>query len=178
MNHFELFEFPESFYLDEKELKKRFLQKSKKYHPDFFATDSEEKQQEVLELSTQINDAYKTLSDFNARMAYILKEKGLLGEEGKNDIPQDFLLEVMEIQETIMELEFDFTESAFHNASQSVDNLDDELKTEIEPILQAYDHAKSSEEELKKVKEFYLKKKYLWRIRENLNRFAPASKEA
>jgi molecular chaperone HscB len=178
VNHFEFFELPISFYLDEKELKKRFLQKSKKYHPDFFATDSEEKQQEVLELSTQINDAYKTLSDFNARMAYILNEKGILGEEGKNEIPQDFLMEVMEIQETIMELEFDFTESAYQNALQLVDSLDDELETEIESILKAYDDAKSNEEELKKVKDFFLKKKYLWRIRENLNRFAPASKEA
>lgn len=178
MNHFELFELPISFYLDEKELRRRFLQKSKKFHPDFYTTDSEEKQQEVLEFSTQINSAYKTLSDFNERMAYVLNEKGLLGEEGKNDIPQDFLMEVMEIQETIMELEFDFSETAYQNANLLVNKLEEDLRLSIEPILNSYDDAETNEVELKKVKDFYLKKKYLWRIRENLNRFAPASKEA
>jgi molecular chaperone HscB len=39
---------------------------------------------EVLELSTLNNNAYKTLSDFDKRMKYILELKEVLGEEGKN----------------------------------------------------------------------------------------------
>ena len=178
MTHFQFFKLPVSFYLDEKELKRRYLQNSKKYHPDFFTLESEDKQTEVLELSTQNNNAYKTLSDFERRMAYILKEKGILGEEGNNNISQEFLMEVMEIQESIMELEFDFDESAYQTALLQANELEKSLLSDIQPILEVYEEESETLEELKKIKDFYLKKKYLWRIKENLNRFAPALKKA
>ncbi|NJN78060.1 MAG: DnaJ domain-containing protein [Saprospiraceae bacterium] len=79
--------------LNEKALKKKFYQLSKQFHPDFYTLESEEKQAEILELSTINNDAYKTLSDFDKRMEYILKEKGVYAEEGQNKVPQDFLME-------------------------------------------------------------------------------------
>ena len=87
-------------------------------------------------------------------------------------------MEVMEIQEAIMELEFDYDESSFNQAMQQANHLENELQKEVNSILRGYDDEKTTLEELKKVKDFYLKKKYLWRIKENLNRFAPALKEA
>ncbi len=177
MNHFQFFDLPVSFYLDEKDLKKRFLINSKKYHPDFYTLESAEKQVEVLDLATQNNNAYKTLSDFDARMAYILQLKGMLDEEGKNNIPQDFLIEVMEIQESIMELEFGFDEAAFQIAKGRVADLESELAKSIEPILRSYNDKTIKKGELNQIKDFYLKKKYLLRIKENLNRFAPALRE-
>lgn len=175
MTYFQFFDLPVSFYLDEKLLKKRFLLNSKKYHPDFYTLESEERQAEILDLSTQNNQAYKTLSNFDSRMKYILNTKGTLEEEGKNSIPQIFLMEVMEIQEAIMELEFGFDEKAYNQANQAVSDLEQGLLTNIQPVLESYNEENSTEEELKKVKDFYLKRKYLWRIKENLNRFAPAS---
>lgn len=176
MNYFDFFEIPMSFQLDEKKLKKQFLLNSKKYHPDFYTLESAEKQASILELSTLNNQAYKVLSDFDQRMAYVLKEKGVLAEEGNNSIPQSFLVEVMEIQESIMELEFGFDATAYNKALTTAESLDKELYEGIQPVITGYIEGKSSEEELRKVKEFYLKKKYLLRIQENLNRFAPASK--
>ncbi|HFA47986.1 MAG TPA: Fe-S protein assembly co-chaperone HscB [Bacteroidetes bacterium] len=175
MNHFDFYGIPVSFYLDQADLKRRFLQMSKKYHPDFFTMKPEEEQVKALEMSSINNKAYKTLSDFDLRMAYILKEKGILGEEGKNEIPQSFLMEVMDINEAIMELEFGFEEAAFKNATEKVNALENELLNGVKDLLENYEDGKTPEGELKKIKEFYLKKKYLWRIRENLNRFAPAS---
>ena len=175
MNHFQFFDLPVSFYLDEKDLKKRFLVNCRKYHPDFYTMESEEKQAEVLELSTQNNNAFRILSDFDKRMAYMLQIKGVLGEEGKNDIPQTFLMDVMEIQESIMGLEFGYEEKAFETAKKQVAQLEKKLNYSIEPILQSYDDKTSDTGELIAVKEYYLKKKYLLRIKENLNRFAPAS---
>ncbi|MEO1260576.1 MAG: iron-sulfur cluster co-chaperone HscB C-terminal domain-containing protein [Bacteroidota bacterium] len=178
MKYFQFFDLPVSFLLDEKELKKQFLRNSKKYHPDFYTLESEEKQAEILELSTLNNKAYKALRNFDERMAYILKELNVLEEEGKNTIPQSFLMEIMEIQEAIMELEFGFDETSFQNALNAATTLEHDLTNGIQPILNNFDHEKSNLEELIKVKDFYLKKKYLWRIKENLNRFAPALKEA
>ena len=178
MNYFHFFDLPVSFLLDEKVLKKRFLQNSKKFHPDFYTLENEEKQAEILELSTLNNNAFKTLRDFDTRMAYILRELNILEDEGKNTIPQAFLLQVMEIQEAIMELEFGFDDNAYHSALKQANDLENDLRKAIQPSLDAFDLKKTGQAELKKIKEFYLKKKYLWRIKENLNRFAPALNEA
>ncbi len=178
MNYFEFFEIPVSFYLDETDLKKRFLSNSKKYHPDFFTLETEEKQTEVLELATLNNRAYRTLSNFDTRMEYILIQKGVLKGEGKNEIPQDFLMEMMDINEVLMDLEFDFNQTIFHQTEKNVERLEKGLFEEINPILISYPDDPEREEGLKKIKEFYLKKKYLWRIQENLNKFAAASQEA
>lgn len=177
MNYFEFFGIPMSFLPNEHELKRLFLQNSKKFHPDFYTLEPAEKQAEILELSTFNNQAYRTLSDFDQRMKYILEQKGVLEEEGKNEIPQDFLLEMMDINEAMMELEFDFDENTFQQVRQKIQQLHSELDESIRPVLERFDEKNSSHAELYLVKEFYFKKRYVLRIQENLDKFAPASKD-
>ena len=172
MNYFEFFKIPVSFKLDEAELKRTFYANSKKYHPDFFTLESEEKQMEVLELSTLNNNAYKTLSDFDKRMKYILDLKEILGEEGKNKIPQEFLMEMMDINENLMELEFDFDQSNFDKVQNDLKSLETTLLEEVNPFIENYDDTAPKEEELNAIKNYFLKKRYLLRIKENLNKFA------
>ncbi|MFK8004800.1 MAG: Fe-S protein assembly co-chaperone HscB [Saprospiraceae bacterium] len=172
MNYFEFFEIPISFKLDEAALKKAFYANSKKYHPDFFTLESEEKQMEVLELSTLNNNAYKILSDFDKRMKYILDLKEVLDEEGKNKIPQEFLMEMMDINENLMELEFDFDQNNFDNVQNDLKSLENNLLEEANPFIENYNDAFPKEEELNAIKNYFLKKRYLLRIKENLNKFA------
>src|SRR5438128_1152505 len=105
INFFEFYNIPESFHIDEAKLKKQFYDLSKQYHPDFYANESEERQQEILELSTINNTAYKTLADPNKRLAYILKQHDLLNEGAKPQLPGDFLMEMMDINERLMEVD-------------------------------------------------------------------------
>ncbi len=172
MNYFDFFEMPISFHLDEAALKKAFYANSKKYHPDFYTLESEEKQLEVLELSTLNNNAYKTLSDFDKRMKYILELKEILGEEGKNQIPQTFLMEMMDINENLMELEFDFDQNNFDQVQNELKSLESNLLEEVKPFLENYDDDAPNKEELNAIKNYFLKKRYLLRIKENLNKFA------
>ena len=158
--------------LEEADLKKTFYANSKKYHPDFYTLESEEKQLEVLEMSTLNNEAYKTLSNFDKRMKYILDLKGTLAEEGKNQIPQDFLMEMMDINENLMELEFDFDANVFERVGTELKSLETSLMNEVQPMLESYNDAASDEAILKGIKNYYLKKRYLLRIHENLNKFA------
>ncbi|MBK9492630.1 MAG: co-chaperone Hsc20 [Haliscomenobacter sp.] len=171
MKFFDFFELPISFILDEADLRKRFLSNSKRYHPDFYTLESDAKQAEILQLSSLNNEAYRTLGDFDQRMKYILEEKGLL-VEGQNEIPQIFLMEMMDINEQLMELEFDFDEPIFTAVKQAVETKELELEAEIKPILQGYVEETASPEELNLIKIFYLKKRYLLRIKENLSTFA------
>ena len=158
--------------LDEAGVKKTFYQNSKKYHPDFYTLESEEKQMEVLEMSTLNNEAYKTLSDFDKRMKYILEIKGALAEEGKNQIPQDFLMEMMDINENLMELEFDFDVDKFNQVKEDLKSLESDLLKIVQPHLEKFNDENSNEKELSEIKNYFLKKRYLLRIQENLNKFA------
>ena len=171
MQFFSFFDLPVRFILDDADLRKRYLSNSKKYHPDFYTLESDAKQAEILQLSSLNNEAYRTLSDFDQRMKYILEEKGLL-VEGQNEIPKIYLLEMMDINEQLMELEFDFDQSVFDAVKQEVESAEKELFAEVEGIIQGYAEEKSGLEELNQIKNFYLKKRYLLRIKENLSTFA------
>jgi molecular chaperone HscB len=171
MQFFDFFELPIRFILDEADLRKRYLSNSKRFHPDFYTLESVEKQAEILQRSSLNNEAYRILSDFDQRIKYILEEKGLL-VEGQNEIPQDFLLAMMDINEQLMELEFDFDPAILSTVKQEVEAREAALLAEVKPILQAYEEEKSGAEELNAIKNFYLKKRYLLRIKENLSTFA------
>src|SRR4051812_31482033 len=108
MNYFEFYGIPESFFPDEKTIKTKFYEYSRKYHPDFHATAGPEEQREILELSTLNTSAYKTLINAEVRLAYILKLNGLLEADAKNELPSGFLMEMMDLNERLMEQEFDF----------------------------------------------------------------------
>ncbi|MCF8244531.1 MAG: Fe-S protein assembly co-chaperone HscB [Saprospiraceae bacterium] len=177
MTHFQFFDIPISFQPDLTDLKQRFLKNSKLFHPDFHTLASDEKQLEVLEKSSQNNEAYRVLSDFDKRLKYILELKGLLADS-KNEIPQDFLMEMMDINEAIMELEFDFDVEMFNKAMQDTNALENALLEAVKPVMDGYVDGETPLETLEPVRDFYLKRRYLWRIKENLNKFAPASTEA
>ena len=169
MNYFEFFAIPVSFQVDEAQLKRTFYANSKKYHPDFYTLESAEKQEEILELSTLNNKAYKTLKDFDARLKYILEWKGILGEEGQHKVPQDFLMEMMDINEALMDLKMDPNEEQLAKTRAQVENLEKELMDGIRPVLSSYTGAEEQEGDLQKVLDFYLKRRYLLRIRQDLN---------
>jgi molecular chaperone HscB len=172
-NYFEFYNIPLSFKIDETALKRTFYAFSKQFHPDFFTMESDEKQAEILELSTLNTEAYKTLSDFDRRMKYILDLKGIMGAEGENKLPQDFLMDMMEINEALMELEMDFDEAAHQKVISDVQTIENQLFTEVSDIIGNYDEEMAPQYALEKVKNFYLKKRYLLRIKENLSKFAP-----
>ena len=173
MNYFEFYDLPIAFQLDKAALKQTFYANSKRYHPDFFTMENEERQNEILELSTLNTQAYKTLSSFDSRMKYVLELKDVFEEEGKNSLPQDFLMDMMDINEAIMELEFDFDETAYQKVLVDTQNIENQLFEDIKPIIENYQDGVTPQSDLEKVKNFYLKKRYLLRILENVSKFAP-----
>ena len=170
MNYYEFFDLPLSPKVDAAELKRKFYANSRAYHPDFYTLASEEKQAEVLEQSTLNNQAYKTLTDPDARLKYFLEVKGALAEEGKNQVPQDFLMEMMEINEALMELEFEDDPLVREKVTSLVNELEDRLTHEVADLLEDYRDEEATDADLERLTEYYLKRRYLLRIRENLSR--------
>ena len=173
MNYFEFFEIPIAFQLDEANLKKKFYKNSKRFHPDFYTLEEAAKQAEALELSSLNNEAYKVLSDFDKRMKYILELESVMGAEGENKMPQAFLMEMMEVNETLMELEFDYDAAKLETVKADIAQKEATLRKVVALALKNYDLGIDKTENLKRIKDFYLKNRYLLRIYKNLNKFAP-----
>jgi molecular chaperone HscB len=172
MNYFEFYHLPIRFQIDAAALKKAFYSNSRKYHPDFYTSESAEKQAEVLQLSTLNNKAYKTLSDFDKRMEYVLQGLNLLGQEGETKLPQDFLMEMMEINESLADLQFDFDAEKYQQILKEIKTIENQLVNEVKPMLETADAKLLTHDEKKNVKNFYLKRRYLLRIQKTLATFA------
>jgi molecular chaperone HscB len=72
-----------------------------------------------------------------------------------------------------MELEFDDDPRVRAQVADQISALEAGLQTEIEPIFKSYDDQSVSQETLISLKNFYLKRRYLLRIKENGSKFAP-----
>ena len=176
-NYFQFYDIPESFLPDEKLIKQKYYELSRLHHPDFHANETPEKQKEILALATQNTNAFRTLSNPDTRMKYILEQNNLLEEGKNNELPGDFLMEMMELNEQLMELEFDFDPAILHQVGEQVAGISAALEADILPTLHQYPMLEgfTREEALQQVKTYYLKKKYLLRIQESLSKFASRS---
>lgn len=166
MEYFELFDMPVSFYPDMGLLKKRYFQKSREYHPDFFTQASDEDKQYALNQTSLINTAFKTLQDEQLRFKYLLLQEDIIKADEKDKLPQDFLFEMMEINEELEELLENPISEKLLQFKAKIDTQRQDLKTAIEPILVEY--PKVLKDELLLVRDYFFKTKYLNRIREKL----------
>ena len=170
-DYFDIFDIEPSFNVDQKLLKQRYFELSKQYHPDFNLHLSEEEQHEKMMQSSKINEALKVLVDDDLLMAYLLKEYGFHGEETKEVLPPEFLMEMMDLNEQVMEVEMSFSEKALAEATGILEKAMNEIQSKVDPYL-TRDPRGLSKEEWLKLKEFHFKKRYLLRIRKKLNTLA------
>jgi molecular chaperone HscB len=174
MNYFQFYDIPLSFNPDQTLVKKKFYELSKTYHPDFYINESEEKQQEILEKSTLNNKAYQTLSNSAKLLPYLLSLQGVLLEGEKYNLPQSFLMEMMEVNEALMELEFDADEEGIEKAITDVELMEKSLENELSRAITQYENEAEEGKNtvLDLIKDIYYRKKYLLRIRESIDKFA------
>ena len=158
MNYFELFDMPVSLAVDKANLPKKYFELQKKYHPDFYTQADESVQEAVLEKSSQVNKALKVFQQLQSTIKYVLQLKGLLVEEEKYQLPSDFLMEVMELNENLSD-----------GSAGVLESFETQIYSEVKAIIENYDDSKTTIEDLLKVKEYYFKKKYLQRILDRLD---------
>ena len=167
MNYFEIFGIPIQLKVDKKELPKKFFDLSRKFHPDFYANTTPSEQNRALEITANLNKAFKTFQNPDETIKYVLQLKELIEEEEKYQLPPGFLMEVLEINEKLMDAEAD--PELKQNLQSAIDNLQTEIYEPVKKTVEHYEDGVTTEKELLQVKEYYYKKKYLHRIQQQLN---------
>jgi molecular chaperone HscB len=120
-NYFLFYGLEEVFDIDKAVLKNCYLDKSKLYHPDYYGDDPQA--QNIAVASSSFNNiAYKTLSNDIRRAQYLVELKLSHGDDNIK-LPQEFLMDMMDLNELIDE--------ADENSKPSIDTQIEKLKSEL-----------------------------------------------
>ena len=166
MDYFEFFGLERKFIIDEKQLRKLYLIKSRENHPDFFVNDAD-KHDNALEVTSLINKAYETLKDKPERTGYIIELFIIDGILGKGSLNQMFLMEMMEWNERIMDASIEDDTDLKSKISKEFEELKLQISDDLTSASDKYD-SNQEKSDLLRVQQEYLKMKYLGRIEDSL----------
>lgn len=103
-NHFELFGLAPAYALDLEQLDRAYRDIQTQVHPDRFAHAGEAERRASMQVTTQVNEAHRTLKSPVQRAKYLLELHGVdLGFETNTAMPQDFLAGQMALREQLEE---------------------------------------------------------------------------
>jgi molecular chaperone HscB len=103
-NHFELFGLAPAFALDAERLERSYRELQASVHPDRFAHAADADRRASMEMTTRVNEAYRTLRSPLRRAVYLLELNGVdAGLQTNTAMPADFLMEQMELREKLAE---------------------------------------------------------------------------
>lgn len=162
MNYFELFEIPPSPVVDKTRVSKKYFALQKKFHPDFNSQASGYEQEDILQQSADINKAYKIFQQPSDTLAYYLQEKGIIETDEKYELPPEFLMQMMELNDELEGAD----EAAFR---KQVADYETGLVNDVNNLLTDGSTRELNEAELARLKAYHYKKKYLKRILERLD---------
>jgi molecular chaperone HscB len=163
MNYFELFEIPPQFEVDTKKLKPKFLELSRKFHPDFHTNEDQASLQRVMEISSAVNKGWQVFQDPMATLQYVLEMIGSISEQENVKLSGDFLMEMMELNEQITDSE----QNQLLDIKEKIYQYEQTLYSGVKKMLISPPSA-TSETDLEKIKEYYYQRKYLNRIQERI----------
>lgn len=159
MNYYTLYEIPENPVVNKVLVSKKYIELQKAFHPDFFTNETEEDKENALTQSAAINKGYNIFSNNDKTIEYFLQLKGVIVAEEKYNLPPDFLIEMMELNEG-------FDDDA--DIESKIAALETDLNEAIKPMLLLENELLLDENALQQLKLYYYKKKYLKRILERL----------
>jgi molecular chaperone HscB len=103
-NYFEIFGLAPAYALDLMHLDSAYRDIQSKIHPDRYANAGDAERRASMQMTTQVNEAYRTLKSPVQRAIYLLALNGVdAGFETNTAMPRDFLVEQMELREKLEE---------------------------------------------------------------------------
>lgn len=106
-NYFEVFSLPSQFDIPQSQLVSRYRDLQKQLHPDKFAAASDAERRWSMQASSFVNEGYQTLAGDLSRAIYILQINEVsIDEETDTQMAPEFLMEQMELRESLEEAQF------------------------------------------------------------------------
>ena len=144
-------------------LQQRYYALSRELHPDRFMRRPEAEREGALEMSSALNDAYRTLKDPIQRAQYVLSQEGFdIGEQRSKDVPPELLEEVFELNMALEEMRGG-DESArpqLEQAEKNFTNMLAEVDQQIQALFAQYD-ASQSRDTLAQLRAALNRRKYI-----------------
>jgi molecular chaperone HscB len=144
--YYELLGLPRSLNLSLDELQKRYYELSRQLHPDRFMQKPEAEQQRALDLSSALNDAYRTLKDRVKRAQYMLSLEGFdIGEQRSKDVPPELLEEVFELNMALEEMRSgdDSARPQLEAAEKTFTGMLAGVDEQLEALFEKYDQSRN-----------------------------------
>ncbi|MEQ1885080.1 MAG: Fe-S protein assembly co-chaperone HscB [Bryobacteraceae bacterium] len=144
MRYYEALGIDTKLVLDAEELKQRFYGLSRQWHPDRFARSGEAEKRKALDMTSLLNDAFRTLKDPITRAEYLLEENGM---GPAKSAPPELLEEVFELNMALDELR-DGDESArgqLTDARARFFGMRGEIDQDLAAMFANYDSAPSQD---------------------------------
>ncbi len=141
-DYYELFGIPRSLNLSLDELQQRFYALSRELHPDRFMRKPESERQRALDMSSALNDAYRTLKDPIKRAQYLLTLEGFdIGEQRSKDVPPELLEEVFDLNMALEEMRGgdDSARPQLEQAEKSFSAMREASDQELAALSEKYD---------------------------------------
>ena len=166
-NYFDVFGLPvDRLVIDIPQLEKRFLELSRKYHPDRFASKTPLENEIAHEYSSAVNNAYRTLKEPVSRAKYVVERQLGSIEEKSAHVPPDmaeFFFEIHDLLDTIREANGNPPEVELKEVQKAEQDLREKVK-ELEMNLQEsftlYDSA-PDKNKLERIKEILSERSYI-----------------
>jgi molecular chaperone HscB len=162
-DYYELFGIPRSLNLSLDALQQRYYELSRQLHPDRFMQKPEAERQRALDMSSALNDAYRTLKEPIKRAQYLLSLEGFdIGEQRSKDVPPELLEEVFELNMALEEMRGgdDSARPQLEQADKNFTNMLAETDQQLEALFGRHD-AGQSREVLSEIRNVLNRRKYI-----------------
>ncbi len=165
MNYFEFYQLEPKVLLDLNVLRQKFYAKSRELHPD--QNNKLDLSENEIQYDSAFNNiAYKTLGSFEMRLKYILELESInIESQQNNPLPEDFLMEMLELHEEIIEAKHLNNIEELSKLEDSIRLVEEKNLQEILPSITDYDSGKKVDNTLIKLQQYYYKLKYFNRLK-------------
>jgi molecular chaperone HscB len=126
LNYFELLGLSPTYDIEPEQVREKYFEVVREIHPDRLAADGAHTQHLSMRVSAQLNQAFHVLLDPVQRAEYLLEMSGGKAAADDKQVPQQVLMDTLELREEIEEAKAAGDQAALHRMREQTQQRFDE----------------------------------------------------